>query len=175
MPEHDDERVAHAPWQTTVREVDLRPVPRHGLEAHGWRWGRPEPRDKHPKPRDSAGVVSGAALGEEPRPTQVGIFREPVLHERREGREIRNDPGPRSLTRLDDRQQLLLEPLFEPAVHRVHFPTPAHRAASRQSPPASASSRDKCIRVDAPFMSRLSVVESPKVDKRAPAARRGRR
>src|SRR5205823_4695004 len=89
MPEDHDECVAHAPWQSTMREIDLCLLTRLRLEARDRLRGGPQVSDEIAQLRDTTGVAGGAAFGEQSRAAQAWILREARLDDRLEGLELR--------------------------------------------------------------------------------------
>src|SRR3954467_3718407 len=89
MSEDHDERIAHAPRQSTMREVDLGLVTRLRLETRDRLRRGPQVTDEIAQLRHPAHVPSGSAFGQQSGPAQARILGEARLDDRLEGLELR--------------------------------------------------------------------------------------
>lgn len=85
VPEHHQQGVAHAPRESTVREVDLGLLARWGLVPHHGLRQRPPGLHVRAEPGDPARIPRGPALAEQPDRAELGEVGEARLDQRLEG------------------------------------------------------------------------------------------
>jgi hypothetical protein len=139
MGEHRDQRVAHAPREAAMGEVDLLLLAGLGLEPHDRLRRGPQRADEHAELRQPTRVACHLALGEETHRAEARKLAEPRVNG---GLCVSSfvASGCRGLYRARTASSSWSN---SPAlIHQyiVVRHTPARRAASVRSPPASSSS-----------------------------------